>query len=143
MRLVRPTDPDLTARHLTKRKLGLFAAKSYLEKHEVTADSKGLDGHDIITYQHRIAPRHAEKICGLPITNARVTMEVSSAKMMLEAIRVGMGPSTSQKTPHNSPACGQSGKTAMMSGWSCMETLHALRGSGLLLMRLWNVFRRK
>lgn len=91
VRLVRPTDPDLIARHLTKRKLGLFAAKTYLEKHEVTADSKGLDGHDIITYQHRIAPRNAEKICGLPITNARVTMEVRSAMMMLEATRAGMG----------------------------------------------------
>lgn len=91
MRLVRPTDPDLIARNLTKRKLGLFAAKTYLEKHEVTADSKSLDGHDIITYQHRIAPRHAEKICGLPITNARVTMEVSSAMMMLEAKGVGLG----------------------------------------------------
>ncbi|MBC3907314.1 hypothetical protein [Undibacterium umbellatum] len=31
VRLVRPTDPDLIARHLTKRKLGLFVAKSYLE----------------------------------------------------------------------------------------------------------------
>lgn len=91
VRLVRPTDPDLIARHLTKRKLGLFAAKTYLEKHEVTADSKSLDGHDIITYQQRIAPRHAEKICGLPITNARVTMEVSSAMMLLEATRSSMG----------------------------------------------------
>ncbi|MBI3730863.1 MAG: hypothetical protein HY254_21340 [Burkholderiales bacterium] len=81
----------MIARHLAKRKLGLFAAKTYLKKHEVTADSKGLDGHDIITYQHRIAPRHAEKICGLPITNARVTMEVSSAMMLLEATRAGMG----------------------------------------------------
>lgn len=89
--LVRPIDPDLIARHLTKHKLDLFAAKTYLEKHEVTADSKGLYGHDIITYQHRIAPRHAEIIHGLPIANARVTMEVSSAMMMLEATRAGMG----------------------------------------------------
>ncbi|MFZ6734310.1 LysR substrate-binding domain-containing protein [Undibacterium sp. Ji42W] len=65
-RLVRPTDPGLIARHLTKRELGLFAAKSYLKEHEVTADSKGLEGHDIITYQHRIAPRHAEKIAACP-----------------------------------------------------------------------------
>jgi DNA-binding transcriptional LysR family regulator len=91
VRLVMPTDPDLKARHLTKRKLGLFAAKTYLEKHEVTADSKGLYGHDIITYQHRIAPRHAEKICDLPITKARVSMEVSSAMMLLEATRAGLG----------------------------------------------------
>ncbi|MFZ3004066.1 MAG: LysR substrate-binding domain-containing protein [Undibacterium umbellatum] len=91
VRLDRPTDPDLIARHLTKHKLGLFAAKTYLEKHEVTADSKCLDGRDIITYQHRVTPRHAEKICGLPITNARVTMEVSSAMMMLEATRAGIG----------------------------------------------------
>ena len=91
VRLVRPTDPDLIARHLTKRKLGLFAAKTYLKKHPVSPDSKGLDGHDIITYQRHIVPRHAEKICGLPITNARVTMEVSSAMMLLEATRAGMG----------------------------------------------------
>ncbi|BBB59546.1 hypothetical protein UNDKW_1273 [Undibacterium sp. KW1] len=68
VRLVRPTDPDLIARHLTKRKLGLFAAKTYLEKHEVTADSKSLDGHDIISYQHASHPATQKKsaVCSSP-----------------------------------------------------------------------------
>ncbi len=91
VRIVRPTDPELITRHLTKRKLGLFAAKSYLQQREEPIQGTGLSGHDVVIYHHRISPRQTEKLCGEPFANARVTMEVSSAMMLLEATRAGLG----------------------------------------------------
>ena len=38
-----------------------------------------------------MAPRHREKICLEPVTNARVAIEVNSGLMLLEAARNGMG----------------------------------------------------
>ncbi|CDG83863.1 LysR family transcriptional regulator [Janthinobacterium agaricidamnosum] len=91
VRSPRPTDPDLISRHLAKRGLGLYAAKSYLEKHGEPQAGAGLAGHDIVIYHHSVAPRHAEKICGVPVAKARVVMEVNTGIMLQEACAAGLG----------------------------------------------------
>jgi len=38
-----------------------------------------------------VAPRYSEKICGEPIANARVALEVNTGIMLIEATRAGIG----------------------------------------------------
>ncbi|SFU85793.1 LysR family transcriptional regulator [Pseudoduganella namucuonensis] len=91
IRTVRPTSPELISRHLTRRTLGLYASRAYLEKRGVPAGGNALAGHDIVIYQASVAPRHGEKICGEPVANARVAMEVNTGLMLHEAVRAGLG----------------------------------------------------
>jgi len=91
VRGVRPTDPDLISRHLVKRSLGLYASKTYLAERGEPVRGTALAGHDIVIYHHTVTPRHAEKIAGEPVANARVAMEVNSAAMLQEATRAGLG----------------------------------------------------
>ena len=91
VRTFKPTSPDLISRHLTKRSLGLYATPGYLRERGMPIPGNGLAGHDILIYQNAVAPRHREKICAEPVTNARVAMEVNSALILLDAARKGMG----------------------------------------------------
>lgn len=91
IRTVRPDSPDLISRHLTRRTLGLYASRAYLEKHGMPTQGNALAGHDIVIYQHSVAPRHAEKLCGEPVANARVAMEVNTGLILHEAVKAGLG----------------------------------------------------
>jgi DNA-binding transcriptional LysR family regulator len=91
IRTVRPTSPELISRHLTRRTLGLYASHSYLEKHGMPVPGNALAGHDIVIYQASVAPRHADKLCGEPVANARVAMEVNTGLILHEAVRLGLG----------------------------------------------------
>jgi DNA-binding transcriptional LysR family regulator len=91
IRTVRPTSPELISRHLTRRTLGLYASNSYLEKHGMPVPGNALAGHDIVIYQASVAPRHADKLCGEPVANARVAMEVNTGLILHEAVRLGLG----------------------------------------------------
>jgi DNA-binding transcriptional LysR family regulator len=91
IRTVRPDSPDLISRHLTRRTLGLYASRAYLEKHGMPTPGNALAGHDIVIYQHSVAPRHAEKLCGEPVANARVAMEVNTGLILHEAVLAGLG----------------------------------------------------
>ncbi|KQV79796.1 LysR family transcriptional regulator [Massilia sp. Root351] len=91
IRTVRPDSPDLISRHLTRRTLGLYASKAYLKQHGMPTPGNALAGHDIVIYQHSVAPRHAEKLCGEPVANARVAMEVNTGLILHEAVKAGLG----------------------------------------------------
>ncbi len=91
VRTLKPTSPDLISRHLVKRSMGLYAAPSYLALRGMPEQGVGLAGHDIVVYQGSVAPRHRDKICREPVTNARVAIEVNSGLMLLDAARKGMG----------------------------------------------------
>jgi len=91
IRTVRPDSPDLISRHLTRRTLGLYASRAYLKKHGMPTPGNALAGHDIVIYQHSVAPRHADKLCGEPVANARVAMEVNTGLVLHEAVKAGLG----------------------------------------------------
>lgn len=91
IRTVRPTSPDLISRHLARRTLGLYASRGYLEQRGLPTPGNALAGHDIVIYQASVAPRHGDKICGEPVANARVAMEVNTGLMLHEAVRAGLG----------------------------------------------------
>lgn len=91
VRTARPTEPDLISRHLTKRQSGLYAAPAYLAARGMPQPGTALAGHDVVIYQADVAARQHEKICGEPIANARVAMEVNTGMMLIEATRAGVG----------------------------------------------------
>ncbi len=91
VRTLKPVSPDLISRRLVRRSMGLYAARSYVKAHGMPEKSTGLAGHDIVLYQGAVAPRHREKLCGIPVAQARVTLEVNNGMVMLQATRMGMG----------------------------------------------------
>ncbi|WP_394787744.1 LysR family transcriptional regulator [Rhodoferax sp.] len=91
IRMVRPTDPDLITRQLTKRQMGLYAAKSYLAERGEPKAGTALAGHDVVIYQATVLARQSEMLCGEPIANARVVMEVNTGLVLLEAAANGLG----------------------------------------------------
>lgn len=91
VRTRKPVSPDLISRRLVRRAMGLYAAHSYVKAHGMPEKSTGLAGHDIVVYQAAVAPRHREKLCGIPLAQARVALEVNSGMVMLQAARMGMG----------------------------------------------------
>src|SRR5471030_2831542 len=91
VRTLRPTSPDLISRRLTRRSMGLYASPDYLRDRGEPQRDTGMAGHDIVRYQRSEAPRHAEKLCGESIANARVALEVNSGIIMQKATRAGMG----------------------------------------------------
>ncbi|MDB5850184.1 MAG: bacterial regulatory helix-turn-helix, lysR family protein [Rhodoferax sp.] len=91
VRLVRPTDPELITRLLTKRDMGLFAAKSYLAERGAPRPGTAMAGHDLVVYQWAVTARHGEALCGEPIGQARVAMEVNTGLLLIEAAASGLG----------------------------------------------------
>lgn len=91
VRTLKPDNPDLVSRRVVRRSMGLYAARSYLKARGMPEQGTGLAGHDVVVYQAAVAPRHREKLCGEPLAQARVALEVNSGMVMLQAARMGMG----------------------------------------------------
>jgi DNA-binding transcriptional LysR family regulator len=91
VRTLKPDNPDLISRRLVRRAMGLYAARGYIKARGMPERAAGLAGHDVVVYQAAVAPRHRERLCGEPIAQARVALEVNSGMVMLQAARMGMG----------------------------------------------------
>ena len=50
-----------------------------------------LAGHEVVIYQRAVSATQIDSLCGESIANARVTMEVSSGLMLIEAVATGLG----------------------------------------------------
>lgn len=91
IRTVRPTEPDLVSRHLARRASGLYASKKYLKQHGAPAQADGLAGHDIVRFHAAVMTRQETHLAGMPISGARVTMEVNTGLALQQAVRAGLG----------------------------------------------------
>lgn len=91
VRTVRPSSPDLITRHLGRRAVGLYAAKTYLAERGEPTPGTALAGHDIVIYQRSILAYQSEALCDEPVANARVVLEVNSGMIMWNAVRAGLG----------------------------------------------------
>ncbi|MEK7948748.1 LysR substrate-binding domain-containing protein [Pigmentiphaga sp. YJ18] len=91
VRTVKPTSPDLIARRLARRQIGVYASRDYLCRRGVPAMDAALKGHDVIRYDRAIGPLDGARLGGVSTGNARVALEVNSGLMMLEAVRAGLG----------------------------------------------------
>jgi DNA-binding transcriptional LysR family regulator len=91
VRNVRPDNPDLISRRLGRRELGVYASKRYLKEHGEPRRGTAFEGHSVVIYQRALFGARSESICGEPLGNARVALEVNSGLMMLEAATRSMG----------------------------------------------------
>lgn len=91
VRVLRPDSPDLIARHLSRREVGLYASRDYLARHGEPVPGSAFADHDVVIYQAGVSRLHGDSLCGEPIANARVAMEVNTGMMLAQAVRAGLG----------------------------------------------------
>jgi DNA-binding transcriptional LysR family regulator len=91
VRSVRPEAPDLIARHLGERALGLYASADYLAQRGTPEPGNGLAGHDIVVYERGIRGASHEQLCQEPTYAARAVLEVNSGMMLSQAVAAGLG----------------------------------------------------
>jgi DNA-binding transcriptional LysR family regulator len=91
VRNVRPDNPDLISRRLGRRELGLYASKRYLKEYGEPRRGTAFEGHSVVVYQRGLFGTRPEALCGEPLGNARVALEVNSGLMLVEAVGRGMG----------------------------------------------------
>uniref|UniRef100_UPI0039EE701E LysR family transcriptional regulator n=1 Tax=Bordetella sputigena TaxID=1416810 RepID=UPI0039EE701E len=91
VRNVRPDNPDLISRRLSRRELGVYASKRYLKACGEPRRGTAFEGHTVIIYQRAVFGARSETLCGEPVGNAQVALEVNSGLMMLEAAAQGIG----------------------------------------------------
>lgn len=91
VRVLRPDNPELIARHLSRREVGLYASRSYVERHGEPLQGTAFAGHDVVVYQAGVSRLHGDSLCGEPIANARVSVELNTGMMLAQAVRAGMG----------------------------------------------------
>jgi DNA-binding transcriptional LysR family regulator len=70
---------------------GAYAAKSYLLARGRPERGTGLAGHDVITYDVGIRSWRGGDLGGESLRNARVIVRTNSTRMLLQAVREGLG----------------------------------------------------
>jgi len=91
IRNVKPDNPDLITRHLTRREVGLFASKSYIAARGEPRPGTAFAGHTLVTYQQSVLPGWSDSFCGEPTGNGHIAMELNSGLMIIEAVAAGLG----------------------------------------------------
>jgi len=91
VRNVRPDNPDLISRRLSRREMGLYASKAYLKAHGEPRRGTAFEGHAVVIYQRALMMTRPDTLAGEPYANARVAMEVNSGLVLREAVRAGLG----------------------------------------------------
>jgi len=90
VRMVRPTQDALFARKVGVIHLGLFAHRSFLQKHGVPT-SFGEAGKHSIGFDRESSIPRAEEILGLPLSREFFAFRSDSDLAQLAAIRAGFG----------------------------------------------------
>lgn len=91
VRSVRPDNPDLIVRHLSRRAVGLYASHDYLQRHGEPRQGEAFAGHRVVTYTNGALQYRIEALCGEPIRNATIAVEANSGLMIVEAVINGLG----------------------------------------------------
>lgn len=87
----RPTAGRLVARKLTDYRLGLFAARHYLERFGTPATLEGLAAHRLVGHVEDLIVAESLNYSGEFLKNWRSSVAVSSAMGQTEAVRAGAG----------------------------------------------------
>lgn len=87
----RPREGRLVARKLTDYRLGLFAARPYLEKHGTPRSRADLAGHRLVGYVEDLLYSTSLDYTADYLRDWRPTIAVSSALGQIEAVRAGAG----------------------------------------------------
>lgn len=91
IRTLRPESPDLIVRHLSSFQTGIYASGAYLAARGTPAPGGGFEGHDLVVYQHAVAPTMPSALCGESATRGKVMFQASSTVVLADATAAGLG----------------------------------------------------
>lgn len=87
----RPSEGRLVARKLTDYRLGLYAARTYLDRFGTPATLEALAAHRLVGYVEDLIVTESLNYTGEFLKNWRSSVAVSSAMGQTEAVRAGAG----------------------------------------------------
>lgn len=96
VRMYRPTQLDLIARHVTDIELGVFAARSYLDRAGRPRQAEDLLEHDLIGYDANDLIVRSMRAMGWPVTREAFVMRCDNQAAYWELLRAGCGIGFSQ-----------------------------------------------
>jgi DNA-binding transcriptional LysR family regulator len=91
LRFVRPERGELVARRAGTVAYAAYAAKKYLAAHGRPERGSGFSGHDIVAYEPTVRRWRVDQLGGEPVRDARVVLRSNSSRVLLHAIRLGLG----------------------------------------------------
>jgi DNA-binding transcriptional LysR family regulator len=91
LRYVRSDGAGLVARRVGSVAFGAYASRSYLALRGRPARGAGLAGHDVVAYDTGIRHWRLGELGGESLRDARVVLRTNSTRMLLQAVREGIG----------------------------------------------------
>ena len=91
VRMVRPTQQALLARHVGDAELGLHARRDYLQRRGVPSSLDELRGHTLIGFDRENAFIRSVRARGIPIERGMLALRSDSDLAQLAALRAGFG----------------------------------------------------
>jgi DNA-binding transcriptional LysR family regulator len=91
VRMVRPTQQALLARHVGDTEVGLHARRDYLERRGVPSSLAELREHTLIGFDHENAFIRSVRAGGFPVERGMFALRSDSDLALLAALRAGFG----------------------------------------------------
>jgi DNA-binding transcriptional LysR family regulator len=91
VRMVRPTQQALLARHVGDTELGFYARRDYLERHGTPSDIAELRNHTLIGFDRENAFIRSVRAGGFPFERGMFAFRSDSDLAQLAALRAGFG----------------------------------------------------
>jgi DNA-binding transcriptional LysR family regulator len=91
LRMYRPTQPDLVARHVGDLALGLFAAKAYLDRRGRPTSPEDLTRHDFIGQDRMDQIIRVMRKMGMDVTRSFFPVRCDDPLTYVELVRAGCG----------------------------------------------------
>ncbi|MBU2866097.1 LysR family transcriptional regulator [Pacificibacter marinus] len=91
LRMYRPSQLDIVARHLSDIEIGIFAAKSYIDRRGCPDDPKDLLAHDVIGYDRNDLIIRAMRQFGWDVSPNDFALRCDDQSAYWELVRAGCG----------------------------------------------------
>ncbi|WP_426152391.1 LysR family transcriptional regulator [Pseudomonas sp. DC3000-4b1] len=91
IRNVKPENPDLIGRRLTRWPVGLFASSAYLARRGEPEPGSGFAGHQLVIYAPYLQRPGGPTLAGEAIHNGELVAALSSSLFVRRCVELGMG----------------------------------------------------